>query len=74
MSPMGLTNSTPLAPRVGDGQIFKFLTSSQRGQKRAPMISEPVRDTDVLFPPWEAGIARNYHTSVSCALFARESS
>ena len=52
MSPMGLTNLTTLAPRVGERQIYKFLTSSQRGQKRAPMISEPVRDTDVLFAPW----------------------
>jgi len=32
------------------------------------MISEPVRHTDVLSAPWEAGIARNYHLLWRCLL------
>jgi len=61
---MGLTNLTPLNPRVGEGQIFKFLTSSQRGKKRAPMISEHVRDTDALSTPTDNRIVSIYHTGV----------
>ena len=55
---MGLTNLTSLTPRVGEGQIFKFLTNLQRGQKRGPTFSDPVRDAGLLFAPWDTGIAR----------------
>jgi len=55
---MGLTNLTPLAPRVGEGQIFKFVTSWQRGPKRGPIFSESPGDTGLLFAPWDTGIAR----------------
>jgi len=55
---MGLTNLTPLPPRVGEGQIFKFLTNLQRGPKRGPIFSELVGATGLLFAPWDTGIAR----------------
>jgi len=55
---MGLTNLTPLLPKVGEGQIFKFLTSLQRGPKRGPIFSESARDTGLLFAPRDKGIAR----------------
>ena len=55
---MGVRNLTPLAPRAGEGQIFKFLTSLQRGPKRGPSFSESVRDAARLFAPWDTGIAR----------------
>jgi len=55
---MGVTNLTPLPPRVGEGQIFKFLTNSQIGPKRGPIFSETVRHTGLLFAPWDTSIAR----------------
>jgi len=55
---MGLTNLTALGRRFGEGQIFKFLTSLQRGPKRAPVFFVILRDTGLLFPPCHRGIAR----------------
>jgi len=67
---MGVTILIALSPRVGEGQIFKFLISSQRGPKRAPVFSVILRDSGLLFAPCHRSIARICLGRVRFSIFA----